>query len=67
MVALVIESVVLAPDQKIGGAYRVEAFDDDGGCEVTIFCGPRARTRAVAFGQSFYGRILSGNASPDTR
>ena len=62
----VIDSVEMAPDQKIAGVYRVEAFDDDGGCEVAIFCGPRAKDRAVVFGRSFYGRDLSGNASLDT-
>lgn len=29
--------------------WRVEAIDDDGGCEVAIFCGPRAEERARRF------------------
>ena len=36
---------------------RVEFFDDDGGCEVAQFSGPRARERAMAFGEKFYGNV----------
>ncbi len=39
------------------GVVRVEFFDDDGGCEVTLFSGPRARERALSFGRTFYGTV----------
>jgi hypothetical protein len=31
------------------GEWRVEYFDDDGGCYVTIFAGPAAEQRARAY------------------
>lgn len=34
------------------GEFRVEGIADDGGCEVAIFSGPRARERAIAFASS---------------
>ena len=35
--------------------YRVEAVDDDGGCEVALFMGPNAMERAIAFaGGNYY-------------
>jgi hypothetical protein len=46
----------LISDDEIPSAVRVEWFDDDGGCELAIFDGPRARQRAAAFAASFYGR-----------
>ncbi len=39
----------LIEDKNIAGQYRVEAIDNDGGCEVAIFAGPRAFERAAAF------------------
>lgn len=45
----------LIEDRKVPGQFRVEANDDDGGCEVAIFCGPNALDRAIAFaGGSYY-------------
>jgi len=33
---------------KIGYSdWRVEWIDDDGGCELAIFAGPKARERAI--------------------
>jgi hypothetical protein len=37
-------------DRETEGAWRVEFFDDDGGCYVTLFSGPRAEERARAYG-----------------
>jgi hypothetical protein len=36
--------------------WRVEYFDDDGGCYVTIFAGPGAEVRA----REYYDAIQSG-------
>lgn len=46
----------LIEDKNAPGQYRVEAIDDDGGCEVAIFSGPNALDRAVAFagGSGYY-------------
>lgn len=38
-------------DQRV---YRVEAIDNDGGCEVALFSGPNALDRAIAFAGSDY-------------
>ena len=34
--------------------WRVERIDDDGGCEVAVFAGPRAEERARVFADRFY-------------
>lgn len=44
----------LIEDQKAPGVFRVEAVDEDGGCEVAIFSGPNALDRAVAFAGGDY-------------
>ena len=44
----------LMRDKSDPNVWRVEAIDDDGGCEVAIFSGPRARERATAFANNFY-------------
>jgi hypothetical protein len=36
----------VAEDSLHPGDWRVEYFDDDGGCYVTIFSGPSAKERA---------------------
>jgi hypothetical protein len=46
----------LVTNKDILSAVRVEWFDDDGGCEVAIFDGPRALERASRFALSVYGR-----------
>ena len=33
-------------DRTVSGEWRVEYFDDDGGCYVAIFAGPAAEQRA---------------------
>jgi len=57
------EAAALFTDKEIPSAVRVEWVDDDGGCEVAIFDGPRALDRARRFASSFYDsytdRILS--------
>jgi hypothetical protein len=36
-------------DKKEKGEWRVEYFDDEGGCFVTIFAGPEAQQRATDY------------------
>jgi hypothetical protein len=42
-------------DRATPGQWRVEWFDDDGGCEVAIFTGPNARERAIRYADRQYG------------
>jgi hypothetical protein len=51
------EPTLIFRDKHDSDAIRVEFFDDDGGCEVAQFSGPRARERALAFGKAFYGKV----------
>jgi hypothetical protein len=43
------DDVKLLEDRDKNGEWRVEYFDDDGGCYVTIFAGPMAQARARAY------------------
>lgn len=36
-------------DRRSPGDWRVEAFDDDGSCYVTIFSGPESKLRAQEY------------------
>jgi hypothetical protein len=45
---------ILVTDKNNPGTFRVEAIDDDGGCEVAIFSGPNALDRAIAFAGGDY-------------
>jgi hypothetical protein len=38
--------IMLFEDRARGGEWRVEYFDEDGGCYVTVFAGPAAERRA---------------------
>jgi hypothetical protein len=38
--------VTVIEDSDSTGDWRVEYFDDDGGCYVTMFAGPKAEQRA---------------------
>ena len=53
------EAAALFTDKEIPSAVRVEFFDDDGGCEVAIFDGPRALDRATQFAAAFYGTYVN--------
>jgi hypothetical protein len=37
--------------------WRVQWYDDDGGCELAIFSGPGARERALLYAERQYGRF----------
>ncbi|MBV8122147.1 MAG: hypothetical protein JO081_19675 [Alphaproteobacteria bacterium] len=39
------------------GEWRVEWFDDDGGCEVRIFSGTNAREQAIRYADHQYGKF----------
>jgi hypothetical protein len=45
------------------GEWRVEYFDDDGGCYVTIFAGPAAERRA----RDYYNSLKAGRLRHPTR
>jgi hypothetical protein len=54
-------------DRMYPREWRVEWIDDDGGIEVAIFSGPRARGRAIRYADRQYGHfeeIRFGTASP---
>ena len=44
--------------------WRVEWFDDDGGCEVAIFAGPKARERAIRYADWQYGHFEEVSFEP---
>jgi hypothetical protein len=46
-------------DRKSKGDCRVEYFDDDGGCYVTIFAGPFAEKRARDYAAALTTRKLA--------
>jgi hypothetical protein len=48
--------VTLLEDRHGNGEWRVEYFDDDAGCYVTIFAGPEAKERA----RDYFGALKTG-------
>jgi hypothetical protein len=46
-------------DRIVSGEWRVEYFDDDGGCYVAIFAGPAAEQRARDYGAALSARLLT--------
>ena len=44
-------------DKVDADAWRVEYFDDDGGCYVAIFAGPAAEQRA----RDYYKALMAGH------
>jgi hypothetical protein len=53
------EKALLFRDKVHPDDWRVEWFDEDGGCEVAIFSGPNAEPRARAFVDSYYREFES--------
>ena len=45
-------------DREISGDWRVEKFNEDGGCEVQVFTGPDARGRAINYAEERYGAYV---------
>lgn len=52
----------LIEDREIPGAFRVEAIDEDGGCEIAIFSGPGALARATSFATGYYKALTDPDA-----
>jgi hypothetical protein len=46
-------------DRIVAGEWRVEYFDDDGGCYVAIFAGPAAERRARDYRDALSRRLLT--------
>jgi len=51
-------------DRAISGDWRVEWFDDDDGCEVTIFSASNAREQAIRYADRQYGSFEEVSLSP---
>ena len=49
-------------DRIVSGEWRVEYFDDDGGCYVAIFAGPAAEQRARDY-RDFAQRALADSTA----
>jgi hypothetical protein len=45
-------------DRDQAGEWRVEYFDEDGGCYVTIFAGPAAERRARDYADALKAGVL---------
>ena len=55
-----IESEIKVFEDRItSGEWRVEYFDDDGGCYVAIFAGPAAEQRARDYRDALSARLLT--------
>jgi hypothetical protein len=51
------ETAKVFEDREHPGEWRVEWFDDDGGCEVEIFTGPHTRDQAIRYADHQYGKF----------
>lgn len=60
-------SAMVFEDREHAGDWRVERYDDDGGCEVAIFSGPRARDRGLRFADREYGKFEEIDLPPYQR
>jgi hypothetical protein len=49
------EPACVFEDRPSPGDRHVQWIDGDGGCEMAIFSAPRARERAIIFGERCYG------------
>ena len=55
----------LFEDRQTAGDWHVQWTDDDGGFEMAMFSGPRARERAIIFAERCYGRYEEVRTSGD--
>ena len=52
------QQVTVIEDSDGTGDWRVEYFDDDGACYITVFAGPKAEQRARDYFQALkFGRL----------
>ena len=52
------QDVTVIEDRDGAGEWRVEYFDDDGACYVTVFAGPQAERRARDYFEALkFGRL----------
>jgi hypothetical protein len=52
------QQVTVIDDSGSTGDWRVEYFDDDGACYITVFAGPKAEQRARDYFQALkFGRL----------
>ena len=51
------ETAKVFEDLENARDWRVEWFDDEGGCEVKIFTGPDARQQARRYAEQRYGQF----------
>jgi hypothetical protein len=58
------ETARVLQGRENAGDWRVEWFDDDGGCEVAIFSRPNARDRAIRYADRQYGNFERDQPSP---
>jgi hypothetical protein len=57
------QEVSVQEDRDGTGEWRVEYFDDDGGCYVTMFAGPKAERRARDYFDALkFGRLRTVRA-----
>jgi len=57
------QDVTVIEDRDGTGEWRVEYFDDDGGCYVTVFSGPQAERRARDYFEALkFGRLRTVRA-----
>jgi hypothetical protein len=61
------ETAKVFEDRAHAGDWRVEWFDDDGGCEVEIFTGPNAGERARRYAEQRYGKFEEIRLEPYRR
>jgi hypothetical protein len=50
--------IAVFEDRREAGDWRVEYFDDDGGCYVTVFAGPEAERRAQDYADTLMAGVL---------
>ncbi|HET9848454.1 MAG TPA: hypothetical protein VFR68_07865 [Candidatus Dormibacteraeota bacterium] len=49
------EPAYVFEDRQSPDDWHVQWTDDNGGCEMAIFSGPRARERAISYAERQYG------------
>jgi hypothetical protein len=50
--------IIVFEDRQREGEWRIEYFDDDGGCYVAVFAGPGAQRRAQDYADALKAGVL---------